>query len=904
MRSSRGADRVLSRLLDLMLACYPAGFRATHGDELRRFWEAQANERRYSGPLGRVRLAAHLGRDALVTGLRMRRREAAGGEGVMGTVWMDLRSAWRALRATPAFALLAIVTLSLGVASVTAVFGVVDGVLLRPLPYPDPDRLVEVLRTDDEEGSIEVSWPDFRDWAASADGFRGLAGYAEAGETFEWEGGAEVLTGARVTQNYFDVMGVPLALGRTFTPEEDAFGGPRAIVLSHALWRGRFEADPGILGRTLPVGGEAVPIVGVAAEGFSAPFAETHYWLPMQDDQLLADVGLPTGSRSLSFIDVVGRLEGGVEPSTAGAGLRALAHRIDDEAGKRPEQRSNVLVVPMVERMVGGVRATLLLLLVAGALVLLVSAANVAGLAFSRRLARRREMAVRTALGAARGRLVRQLLAEGLLLAAAAGLGGFFLAWSGQIALVRLAPAGLPRLSELEVGLPSLGFAFAAALASGLLFGLLPSLGLRTDPGDALGGRGQSVGRAALRPQRLLVTIQVALAVVLLTGAALLSTSFVRLLDADRGFRTESLVVATVAPSEDRYASPEEKVALYEALLARVRGLPDVVAASTTYSPPLFGNDFATSVVPEGREEDRGDRFWAGTVIIGDDYFAANGIDLVAGRPFDEDDRLGQPLVAIVNREMAERLWPGEDPLGRRFTFSGGLRGTAESFDRAFFPDEPMTVVGVAEDVRREGLDRAPVPEYYRPHAQLTWAFQYLLVRTAGDPSPVAERIRETVWAVDPSIPVRDVRTMRDQVSESVADPRFRMLLVVLFAVLTATLAMVGLYAVMTLAVQHRVREMGIRLALGASRASVVSSTVRSGVRLVALGVGAGVGVSAFAGRAVADILAGMLFEVEPVAPAAWGAVALLVLSVGVGASWLPARRAGRVDPVVSLQSE
>ena len=442
---------------------------------------------------------------------------------MLKSVWTDLRYARRALAGAPVFTLVAVVTMALGIGATTAVFAVVEGVVLRPLPYPDADRLVRVLRTPDPDETDAVAWPDFRDWREQADGFEGLTAYAEDSGALEWESGAQIVTGSRVTRDFFEVMGVPLALGRTFTEEEDQRGGPRAIVISHRLWASRFNADPDVIGRGVPQAGSNVPVVGVAAAGFSAPFEDTRYWVPMQGDQLLADVGLPTGGRSLSFQSVIGRLETGADVVVVGEGLRALARRIDESVGKREAQWSDVALVPLDKWLVGDVRSTLLFLLAAATLVLVVAGANVAGLALSRSAVRSRELAVRRAIGAGRGRLLRQLLTESALLCGVAGIGGLLLAWLLLGTLMGFAPEGLPRAGEVGVTSTTYLFALGATLVSGIVVGLLPSWhASRSELSLGIGGgRGSSGGRSTLRPQQLLVSFQVAVAVVLLTGRRL-----------------------------------------------------------------------------------------------------------------------------------------------------------------------------------------------------------------------------------------------------------------------------------------------------------------------------------------------------------------------------------------------
>lgn len=897
---------MLNAFFRVLLWAYPRHFRDYHGEELTAFWASQVREQRYRGPLGGVRFIWGVGTDGLVSGCKMRWKGSNKGDGMMRSFWTDLLYARRALTGAPLFTVLAVLTLALGVGATTAVFAVVDAVVLRPLPYPEPDQLVMVLPTTDPTKTAQVGWSDFRDWREQVSGFSGMAAYVETDDAIEWEGGAEALPGARVTNDFFAVMGTPLSLGRTFTATEDQAGGPAAVILSHSLWTARFNSDPDVIGTAVPLGGRPVPVVGVAAKGFSAPFEDTRYWVPLQEEQVLAEVGLPIGTRTLAFLNVVGRLAPETGRASAEASLRRLAHDIDEAVAKPAEQMSNVALVPLREWDVGDVTQTLFFLLAAAGLVLVVAAANVAGLAISRSAVRQRELALRAALGAGRWRLLRQLMVESVLLSMMAGALGVTAAWGGRAVLMDLAPVGLPRADAVDIGTSTFLFALAATVGSGLIFGLLPSLrASKRDPSRDLAGAGNSSSsRRALRPQQFLVVFQLAVSVVLLTGAGLLSSSFSRLWNVERGFDSESIVVATVAPSPARYESPEAVQALYSEILDVVRSLPGVSHASTTYSPPLFGNGFFTTILAEGEVDDGTNDVWAGTVIIGDDYLETNGIDLLRGRTFSPSDQLGSPLVVIVNQSLADRLWPGEDPLGKRFEFAGGLRGSADSFDRAFFPDEFMTVVGVAEDIRRQSLDAEPEPEYYRPHTQLTWGFQFLLVRTEGDPSTLAARVRESVWSVDATIPIRDVRPLDTQVSESVSAQRFRTLLLTVFAGLTVVLAMVGLYAVMALAVNRRVREMGIRLALGASRGTVLGGVMKGGLRLVLIGVTMGLG-SAWAGTHIlSSSVSPMLFEIEATDPLIFLLVAVVTAGVGLVACYLPAQRASRVDPVVSLRQE
>jgi putative ABC transport system permease protein len=901
----------LSTLHRVLLRLFPHDFREDDGDELAEFWSAQSTEARYQGLLGRARYAGAITADAIRAAARARARSGAvgppgiansHGEGMMKTLLQDVRYARRALTGAPLFTTIAALTLSFGIGATTAVYSVVSSVALAPLPYPNADRLMDVRRAVSDQQPRGISWPDFRDWRERGADFIALAACAEGQSAFEWDGGAEVLSGAHVTRDFFEVMGVDPELGRVFSAEEDIYQGAEAVVLSHGLWVERFGANPDILGTTVPLDGELVPVVGVMPAGFDAPMGDTRFWQPLQGDEILEAVGLTVGGRGINFLTMVGRLAPDVARVDAEQRLRAVASTLDDEVGRVERLRAAPALLPLLESVVGDIESTLFMILAAACLVLVVASANAAGLALSRAAARERELAVRIAVGAGRGRLARQLLTEAGMLAGAAGIAGIGIAWALQQALLRLAPPGVPRIDSVSLDSESLLFAATAAAMSGLLFGTVPALRSppRAPAAALAGGRGMSAGRHSLRPQRFLVTFQVAVSVVLLAAAVLLGRSFARLTAVDLGFEPQSIMVATIQPADSRYGSPQELDAFYAQVLERVRRLPDVRAASTTYSPPLVDNGFSTSIYPEGSEPDPENPFMAGTVIVRDGYFETNGISIVAGRAFDGSERLDQPPVVIVSESLADRLWPGEDPIGKRFVWGHGLRGSADSFDNSFFPDEPYTVIGVAADVRRDGPTSELSLEYYRPHQQITWGFQYLMVRTTVDAASLASALREAVWSVDPSVPVRTIRTLDSHLSESVAAPRFRMLLVGGFAGLTCLLAMVGLYAVMWLAVTRRTREMGIRLALGAHPGSVVYGVLAGGMRLVLTGAAFGLAVAVLANRTLSE----MLFQLQPTDPVTYAAVGLLVAGVAGLACYGPARRAGRVDPVRSLREE
>ncbi len=896
-------------MLRLLLLFYPTKFRRDWGPEILVFWRLQAVEPRYRGLLGSLRLAIAVGRDAVMGGIRIRvvnwrtrKKSREGVESMWRSVRSDLAYAMRSLRGSPLFSLVVIGTLALGIGTTGAGFSVVDKVLLQPLPFPEPESLVQVLRTMEEGKTQSLSWPDYRDYREHAGGYVDLTAYVETQTTVPLDGGAEALDGAGVAREFFSVMGVQPLMGRTFTPEEDQMGGPRAVVLSYRYWDQFMGRDPNVLEETMPMGEEEVPIVGVMPRGFSFPLRETWFWTPLREDELLAQVGLPTGVRTLHFLQGLGRVRSNVDIQEAESRLRTLANTIDVESGMGEDIHSDIHFIPLKEGLLGDVDTLLTFLFGAAALVLLVACANVAGLAFSRMVSRERELAIRSALGAREGRLLRQLLSENLLLSLSAGGAGILVALGVQRALLELVPPDFVDLEGLAINPATLLFVGVVTVLSGLAFGFLPALGAsRTNLARGLsGGRGSSAGSRALRPQQLLVTLQVSLAVVLLVAATLLTSSFLRLTGVHRGFEAESVLVATVDPSTDRYDTPEAVDGFYRALLDRIRTIPGVTAASTTYSPPLMDNGFQTSVLPEGLDEEATEAYWAGMVIIREGYFEANGVPLLQGREFDSGDRLGGAPVAIVSQAMAENLWPGEDPLGKRFSFAGGVGGSAESFDEAFFPDDYYTVVGVAGNVRRRSLAEAPAMEYYRPHTQVTWAYQYLVVRTEGDPVSLAGTLRETVWEVDSTVPVRTVQSLEAQVQESIAVQRFQTLLLLTFGGLSCFLAMVGLYVVTALAVNRRTREVGIRLALGAREGVILRDVLLRGLLLVAFGLAAGLAM-ALAGS---KLLAGMLFQVQSTDPMTYLAVSLLTATVALLACYAPAKRASVTDPLLTLKED
>jgi len=907
----------------LLLAFYPASFRVRFGDELLRFWKEQRFEPRYQQRrIGDVRYWLELAWDAVGTGLRMRLRHALGvrdggptaapgersplgrrryGRWVMGVIGQDVRYAVRSLWGSPLYSLAAVMTLALGIGANAAIFSVVNGVVLRPLPYDDPAELYALLT--DASVTSAVSWPDFADWQERTDLFAGVAGAIEFGTDVQWNGEAEQLQGGGLTAGSLAALGVSPILGRGFSAEEDTYGGPDVVLLSEGLWERRFGRDPQVLGRTVSMGGDSHTVVGVLPASFAFPDPGLQLWTPLKEAEAIEEAGFSRSSRTIGFIRATGRLAPGTDPRRVAEALTAMVRQAREAEGIDIQEPPTITLLPLHDQVVGNVRGMMLLVFGAVGLVLLVACANMAGLALTRATSREGELAIRTAMGASRGRLMGQMLAESTVLAAGGGLLGLVLAYGLTDLLVRLAPPGLPRIDEVAVDGTVLAFTAAASIVTGIAFGLAPALrAARPDLQDALksSGRGSGQRAASQRIQQGLVVAQVALAVTLVTGAALLINSFVRLTSVETGFEAENLMKVSVTLPSGGYEDALTTVTFYDELLARVRALPGVLAASATYSPPLSQNEFRQTIVLEGQEEDRDNRTWVGTVIAQSDYFRTVGVDLVRGRTFGPPDGPDDAPVAVVNETMARTLWPDQDPLGQRFTLTGGIWGSLDRMSREFFPKDPFTVIGVVEDVRRSSLGEAPTPEFYRPHAQMGWGSLALMVRTTGDAPQIVAAVRRTIWERDSSVAVSDVLSMGQLMSRSVAAPRFRTLLMGGFALIACLLAMVGVYAVMAYAVARRTREIGIRMALGAQAGRVRRDVLRRGLGISAVGLALGLMAAAVGSR----VLASMLFQVSPTDPVTFLLVATLVTLFATLASYVPARRASQVDPVRSMQTE
>jgi predicted permease len=779
-----------------------------------------------------------------------------------------------------------VVALAFGTGANAAIFSVVNAVLLRPLPYPEPDRLMMVW-----EDAAAFGFPrntpapaNYFDWKKDNKTFEDMAAYEERSLALRGGGSPERIQGFAVTANLFAVLGVSPALGRPLAADDDRPGAAEAVLLSDGLWRRRFGASPAVLGTSVLLDGRPHTVVGVMPRGFAFPSASAEAWVP------IAFTSERAASRGNHYLEVVGRLAPGASPAQATADLETIARRLERDYPET-NKRIGALAVPLHEQKVGDIRTSLLVLLGAVGLVLLVACANVANLLLARSVSRQREIAVRAALGAGRGRLVRQMLTESVLLGLLGSAAGLLLARVSLRLLVPLVPESVAAPESIGLDARVLVFTLGLALLTGFVFGMAPALHLsRTALAGAMReGSRSSEGGGRGRTRGVLMAAEVALSLVLLIGAALLIKSFDRLRRVDAGFRTDGMLTMRVElPSSDYPEAPRRR-AFWDALLTRIPALPGVLSAAVITHLPLTFDGENWLFLPGGQADgDDGTLPVAVYRVVSRDYFRTVGIPLRRGRAFEETDREGTPQVAVVNRKMAETCWPGQDPLGRRIRIGRG--------EHALW----LAVVGVVGDTRQTDIHQPPKPEFYRPYTQAESAPHDIVVRAAGDPMTLAAAVAREVHALDPNLPVSDVRRMEDVASEAVARPRFQTLLLGVFAGAALLVALVGIYGVIAYSVAQRTREIGIRLALGASRADIVRAVMGPGFRLTLAGLGAGL----LGALATSRLLAGLLFGVSAIDAPVFAMVPALVLAVSLLAAYLPARRGARLDPVRALRWE
>jgi len=813
----------------------------------------------------------------------------------MTALLQDLRYALRMLVRSPAFSAVALLTLALGIGANTAIFSVVHTVLLRPLPYPDPDRLVWVWAQSPRQGIPYHSflYPDFVDWRAQARCFEVLAAFTPAPVALTNGSGpeAEYVPRLRVSGGFFRVFGVRPALGRDFVEADDRPGALRVVMLSHELWQRRYGAEPAMVGRLIRLDGEEYTVVGVLPAGFRAANLTAQLYTPIALDGTRAGPG-----RGFSH-GAFARLKRGVTLTQAQAETNLIVDRLDERFFRQGGR--GLRLWGLREFLVREVRLSLLILTGAVGLVLLVACANVANLLLARATARQREIAVRATLGAGRGCLMRQLLTESALLGLLGGALGALAAYWGVKALVAVTPPNYPLVADTRIDGQVLGFTVLLSLVTGLLFGLAPALSLsRTSLEEALkeGGRSATGGAAQSRLRSLLVVVEVALAAVLAIGAGLLLKGFWRLQGVNPGFDPKGVLTAGVGLPHTRYPTPEKRAAFHREFLERIEAMPGVTVAGIVTSLPLSGHNSGTGIHLEGRPEPRPEEapvVWFRAVTPG--YFRALGIPLKRGRLLEARDREGAEPVGLINETMARRFWPGEDPIGKRFAW--GLTHRAP-------PGRPaptwITVVGVVGDVRHSSLAQPPEAEMFQPYPQLPIPAVTVVVRTAAEPERFAPALRAAAAAVDKGQPVSEVTVLERRVFDSIAPQRLATVLLGIFAGLALALAAVGVYAVLSFSVERRTHEIGVRLALGAERRDVLRLVLRQGMRLALTGLAAGLVGALALGR----LIRGLLFGVAATDPLVFSGAVFALAAVALVAIWIPARRATRVEPSAALRYE
>jgi len=806
----------------------------------------------------------------------------------MDTVLRDLRYAIRSLARQPGFSLAVALTLALGIGANTAIFSIVNGVLLRHLPYPNDAQLMTVWTRMANGEHETASMPDYLDWKAQNSSFSQMTAYANSNDNLAAPGAdPERVPSARVIADYFPTLGVTPAAGRWFVPDEFVFGSHRVVVLSHALWVRRFGASPGIVGQTITLNARPYTVVGVAPESARLP-ARAQLWAPFA-----VDPSSPPPGRRGDFLSVVGRLKPGISQARAQSDMDAIGRRLA-AAYPATNARIGVLVISLHDQLVGQIRPALLVFSGAVALVLLIACANVANLLLARATAREREMAVRAALGAGRSRLVRQMLTESLVLAVAGGLLGLALAWWGVQGLRAAAPPTLPRLDEVGLDPVALAFTAIAVVVTGFLFGIAPALrgsGYALHSTLVAGGRAGIGGGSGERLRAVLVVAQVALALVLLVGSGLLVRTFARLQQVDLGFDSGHVLTAQVVLPGVKYDTDDRVMGFFNSLRDRLTTTPGVSVAGFTSDVPLAGGysylsfDIVGKPAPQPGQSSPD----AVSTVATAEYFSAMRIPLLSGRLFTPSDGPNAPRVVVVNKELVQKAFGGRDPIGERITF-GNLSDSTSW----------LTIVGVVGSTRLEGVGLETYSQAFTPLTQTPVPYVYVVARTTGDPLALTGALRREVVALDPTLPIAGIQSMDQRAATSVAQFKLNSIIVTLFAGVALVLASIGIYAVISYAVAQRTREIGIRMALGAATGDVLRLVVRDGMAPAVIGVTLGA-VGAFG---LTRLMRSLLYGVSATDPVVFGLVAGVLVLVALGACWVPARRASRVDPNVALRNE
>jgi putative ABC transport system permease protein len=801
----------------------------------------------------------------------------------------DISYAVRTLRKAPGFALVAILTLALGIGANTAIFSVVRGILLRPLPFAQPDRLVMVASTYGGGSTPSTSSPaNVYDWRAQNKSFTSMAVVSGHSAVLTGSGDPERIRGFDVGADFFSILGVKALLGRsTFTPEDSAWKGSKSVLVNETLWKTHFGSDPSLVGKMVTLDDERYQVAGIIPAAAAWP-SNTMLWYPFTyDPATLAN------SRGAVYLSVVARLKPGVSLESATADMGTISARLAQQYPTADEKFGSV-VVPMQDWITGSLKRPLLILLGGVAFVLLIACANVANLLLVRGVAREGELAVRTALGAGRGRLLRQLVTESMVLSLIGGAAGLLLAIAGTRLLVGAAPASIPRLDSIRVDSVVLAFTLLIATVTGAVFGLVPARQMvRPDIAKTLreGGRGGGNRSGGHIARRALVVAEVALSVMLLAGAGLLIRSFNSLMAVDPGFRTENTISFALSLPEAKYQTATSQAAFMSRVMERMHALPGVQSAGSGFGMPLtnfgFGFTFTVAGRPPLKPADQPD---AEVRVATPDYFSTMGIRIVKGRGFTDLDRDGGAKVLLLTETAAKKFFPGEDPIGKHVTFG---------WDRSTGPLEG-DIVGIVADVKQSSLANATLPQFWAPYDQWPMSNMNVVLHTTRDPQAVMVDARAAIKQLDPDLAVAQVKTLDAILADSVAQPRFYMMLLTAFALVAITLSAIGIYGVVAYLVGQRSRELGIRIALGATPSRVVNMVVREGVGMVAVGVVVGL-VGALA---LTQLMGALLFSVKPTDPPTYLAVTVLLGVVALLASSIPASRAAHVDPAIAMRTE
>ena len=811
------------------------------------------------------------------------------GLGFFDMAKQDVRFALRTFSHAPSFSAVAVLTIALGIGATAAIFSVVNAVILKPLPYPDAERIVMVWM-DNRRLKVKEdyhSYPNLADLKSQNRSLTYLAPFYETGFNLTGDGAdPRRVYGGALPAEVFATLGVRPAIGTLYTAANEQDGSDMVVVLGNALWRDRFGGRADVIGQQVELNGRKRTVVAVMPPAFAFPSAESQLWVP-----LVIPPDVRTERSSYAF-PAIGRLKPGVSLEQARADLATVAKRLEEQY---PSNRDyGAYVVPLPEQVVGPtLRTALWIMLGAVAAVLLIACANVANLLLSRAAAREREVTVRMALGASTGRLVRQLLSESLVLSAIGGAVGVFFAWAGLRVLRSMAPADLPRMDGVNVDMTVLVVTAGVTIATGLLFGLVPAAqSSRTSLSETMreGGRGATLGRGGQRLRRAIVGAQLAMVVVLLTAAGLLVRTFATLQSVQLGFNPENILTVRLQLPGAKYPEPPLAAAFYQSLLDRVRAIPGVRGAGTVTTMFLSKTPNSGNITAEGRApRDEDQEMTIDAASHG--FFEAVGARLVAGRFFDGTERADGQRVAVINEHMAKYYWPNANAVGRRFLLGRPGTDTTRRW---------ITVVGVVADMRRTGVDMPVRDEAFVPHVQRAMLGNLVLVRTTGDPMAIVPSVRDVLRQLDPAQPITKIETLEQQLSGLIAQRRFNMTLVAAFAVLALVLAIIGAYGVTSYLVSQRTKELGVRLALGAEPSRVARLVVADGMRVAVAGVVVGVVVAVFTTR----LAASLLYGVSPRDPMTIGAVAGILLLVAALANYLPARRAARVDPLIALRQE